>query len=99
VNWFLTDKLETELGDGWIYLWGLGSFSIFHWWTMSFGALYDWGWFFISPFINPGDSGSYGGEVVPIDKVSLITPYVALTLMACVGFVVVGRKFGKRKRN
>lgn len=42
-------------------------------------------------------SASTGGQIVPIDKVSLITPYVALTLIACVGFIVTSRKFGKRR--
>jgi hypothetical protein len=49
--------------------------------------------------VTPVGGRSFGGEIVPIDKVSLITPSVALTLMACVVFIVASRKFGKRKRN
>jgi hypothetical protein len=44
-------------------------------------------------------SNGYGGEDIPIDKLSLIAPYIALTSIVCVGFVVASRKFGERKRS
>jgi hypothetical protein len=47
-----------------------------------------------------GTMGSFGGEIVPIDTIGLMVPYIALTSMVSVGFAVVNRKFGKfRKRN
>jgi len=47
VSYFLNDILQTELGDGWSYLWGFGNWWLFHWFWMSFGAWRDWGWFYI----------------------------------------------------
>ncbi|MGQ9459971.1 MAG: hypothetical protein ACUVRA_01900 [Candidatus Bathyarchaeaceae archaeon] len=58
----------------------------------------DWGFYNLTVAIN-GITGGHGGLDVPIDKVSLITPYIASTLMVCVGFIVSSRKFWKRKRS
>lgn len=46
-KWFLENILQTELGDGWTWLWGFGSWWIFKWWWQSFGAWRDWGWLFV----------------------------------------------------
>jgi len=47
IKWFLNNVVQTELGDGWSWMWGFGSWWIFKWWTQSFGAWRDWGWFFV----------------------------------------------------
>jgi hypothetical protein len=50
IQWFVSNVVETELGDGWAYLWGAGSSSwwIFHseWFWLSFGSWRNWGWYF-----------------------------------------------------
>jgi hypothetical protein len=47
---FVEAILQTELDDGWTWLWGLESRSIlgwtFFWWRESFGRWRDWGWSF-----------------------------------------------------
>jgi hypothetical protein len=45
INYFLSDVLQTELGDGWMYEWGYGSWWMFHWLDLSFGAWRDFGLF------------------------------------------------------
>jgi len=32
IIWFLNNVVQTELGDGWTWLWGFGSSWIFKWW-------------------------------------------------------------------
>jgi len=47
ITYFIETKLQTELGDGWAWLWGFGNWWIFRWWWQSFGAWRDWPWFFV----------------------------------------------------
>ena len=60
ITWFIEDIVQTELGDGWSWIWGVGHWWIFHWWWQSFGKWRDWGWFFVFVCGDPGDSGGGG---------------------------------------
>jgi len=53
VNWFIDNVITSELGDGWMYTWGYGSFWIFHWMWISFGAWRDIGIYVM--WVNPGE--------------------------------------------
>lgn len=61
ILWFLENKLQTELGDGWSWFWGFGSWWVFKWWWQSFGAWRDWGWFFVVFNWNVFDHFPWGG--------------------------------------
>jgi|GEM_PF-6774149 len=56
---FAESVLQTELNDGWTWVWGVGSWWIFFWWWQSFGRWRDWGWFFMT--IKLGGCGGSGG--------------------------------------
>jgi hypothetical protein len=45
---FVESVLQTELNDGWTWVWGQGSWWIFFWWWQSFGRWRDCGWFFMT---------------------------------------------------
>jgi hypothetical protein len=55
VKAFVENVMETEIDDGWSYLWGFTQYWLLWWrvgvsWSMSFGRWRDWGWFFFIPF-------------------------------------------------
>jgi len=54
VRFWLNDVVQTELGDGWSYVWGEGSWWLFHWFWMSVGAWRDWGWCYV--FLDNGST-------------------------------------------
>jgi len=60
IKWFNSNIVQTELGDGWVWTWGYGSWWIFRWWRQSYGAWRDWGWTFIA-YANTG-SVENGGK-------------------------------------
>ena len=45
ISYFLNDILQDERGGGWMWTWGFGSWLIFKWFYVSFGAWRDWSWF------------------------------------------------------
>lgn len=47
IYWFISDVIQTELGDGWSWLWDFGSWWLFKWWRQSFGRWRGWGWLFV----------------------------------------------------
>lgn len=63
VRVFTESVLRTELGDGWTWIWGLGSWWIFFWWIQSFGRWRDWPWLFA--IIGGGGGRIEMGKMVP----------------------------------
>ncbi|MEM2912652.1 MAG: hypothetical protein QW146_09140 [Candidatus Bathyarchaeia archaeon] len=62
---FAESVLQTELGDGWTWVWGQGKFVTWfievYWWWQSFGRWRDWGWFFWSFISEPPPHGGGSG--------------------------------------
>jgi hypothetical protein len=61
ISIFLNQVLQSELGDGWMYLWDPGSWWFFRWIHCSFGAWRDWGWYLVWLNIEAGGGGSVRG--------------------------------------
>lgn len=51
---FAEEVLETEMSDGWTWIWGEGKWWRFLWWWQSFGRWRDWGWFFFTTTARGG---------------------------------------------
>ncbi|HXX87063.1 MAG TPA: hypothetical protein VEH86_01260 [Candidatus Acidoferrum sp.] len=62
-NYWLDTYWRSELNDGWTYLGGFGSWSIFQWCWISFGEWRDW--HFPVIFIGPGWDSGYDGAQDP----------------------------------
>lgn len=62
-TWWVDNVVRTEMGDGWSYMWGFGSWWIFNWCWISFGAWRDAGWFILSPFPSADPVGPKIGYV------------------------------------
>lgn len=56
-NYFLSNILQTERGDGWYWVWGYGEFWILKWFWISVGKLRDIGFFIISIKLGGGGGG------------------------------------------
>lgn len=56
---FIESVIQTELNDGWTWVWGMGRWWIFFWWWQSFGRWRDWGWFFMTIRLGGGGACAY----------------------------------------
>jgi hypothetical protein len=78
-NVWVNDVVRTEMGDGWLYMWGAGSWWVFSWCWSSFGAWRDNGFFLM--WIGPDDADYVIGDVngdKRVDSVDLGMVYSAL---------------------
>ncbi|MEM3588136.1 MAG: hypothetical protein QXO71_12560, partial [Candidatus Jordarchaeaceae archaeon] len=57
VYYFLNDILQDEQGGGWMWAWDFGSWWLFRWFYVSFGAWRDWRWFVFFALVGGGGGG------------------------------------------